>query len=42
MLHVDLFLLPVEHENVLLGMVWRVRHPTVLDVDRRTVTVSTE
>ena len=33
MLSVVLFTLLVVYENVLLDMVWRVRHPTVLDVD---------
>ena len=42
MLSVVLFTLLVVYENVILGMVWRVRHPTMLDVGRRTVAVSFE
>ena len=39
---VDFFVMSLVHEDVILGMDWMDRHHAVLDVGRRTVTVSTE
>ncbi|KAE9623954.1 hypothetical protein GP644_23620, partial [Parasedimentitalea maritima] len=39
---VDFFVMSLEHEEVILGMDWMDRHSAVLDVGRRTVTLSTE